>query len=356
MRAVELLDSFKAWKSEPPRRPKDKDYGHSTATTPCCGSRRSPSSLQLHKTPLSIAPIFAGQRAGTPRSWIFTSATLAVKNDFKHFTAQMGMTGEPAQTWPSPFNYERAGHPVRADRPAGTEHDGLHGRRGRHGAARDRSGRRAHLLPVHDDPRRQPRGRAPARGIRRARPGIPAVRAGRARPHRTARFLPQRRQCRAGRQPEFLGRRGRARRGAVAGHHRQAAVRAAGRPGAGGAHRSDGKEGHERLHAPHAAGSHHQPEAGRRPPDPRRRRPRRADAVRSARDQQALRPPHLAKPAAVQAHAGAGRGHRVLQEPGAAARRATADDRGADHGTITTLPVTLRAAMSFSACAVSASA
>ncbi|MES2901151.1 MAG: ATP-dependent DNA helicase [Pseudomonadota bacterium] len=66
-------------------------------------------SLQLHKTPLSIAPIFNNQREGTPRSWIFTSATLAVKNDFKHFSNQMGLTGEPAQTWPSPFNYEQQG-------------------------------------------------------------------------------------------------------------------------------------------------------------------------------------------------------------------------------------------------------
>ena len=66
-------------------------------------------SLQLHKTPLSIAPIFTNQREGTPRSWIFTSATLAVKNDFKHFSNQMGLTGEPAQTWPSPFNYEQQG-------------------------------------------------------------------------------------------------------------------------------------------------------------------------------------------------------------------------------------------------------
>jgi ATP-dependent DNA helicase DinG len=67
------------------------------------------SSLQLHKTPLSIAPIFTSQREGAPRSWIFTSATLAVKNDFKHFSAQMGLMGEPAQTWPSPFNYEEQG-------------------------------------------------------------------------------------------------------------------------------------------------------------------------------------------------------------------------------------------------------
>ena len=67
------------------------------------------SSLLLHKTPLSIAPIFTNQREGTPRSWIFTSATLAVKNDFKHFSNQMGLTGELAKTWPSPFNYEEQG-------------------------------------------------------------------------------------------------------------------------------------------------------------------------------------------------------------------------------------------------------
>ena len=67
------------------------------------------SSLHLHKTPLSIAPIFTNQREGTPRSWIFTSATLAVKNDFKHFSNQMGLTGELAKTWPSPFNYEEQG-------------------------------------------------------------------------------------------------------------------------------------------------------------------------------------------------------------------------------------------------------
>jgi ATP-dependent DNA helicase DinG len=63
----------------------------------------------LHKTPLSIAPIFSNQREGTPRTWIFTSATLAVKNDFKHFSNQMGLTGEPAMTWPSPFDYEQQG-------------------------------------------------------------------------------------------------------------------------------------------------------------------------------------------------------------------------------------------------------
>ncbi|GGI16144.1 helicase [Oxalicibacterium faecigallinarum] len=67
------------------------------------------SSLQLHRTPLSIAPIFNKQREGTARSWIFTSATLAVKNDFNHYNAQMGLWDEPSQSWPSPFDYEKQG-------------------------------------------------------------------------------------------------------------------------------------------------------------------------------------------------------------------------------------------------------
>ncbi|MBP0599612.1 ATP-dependent DNA helicase [Herbaspirillum sp. LeCh32-8] len=67
------------------------------------------SSLQLHRTPLSIAPIFNRQREGTPRSWIFTSATLAVKRDFNHYAAQMGLWNAPAQSWPSPFNYGEQG-------------------------------------------------------------------------------------------------------------------------------------------------------------------------------------------------------------------------------------------------------
>jgi ATP-dependent DNA helicase DinG len=103
VRAIELFEQFKAWKSEPK---KSKEVAGDDAVL---WVEAFSSSLQMHKTPLSIAPIFAGQRAGTPRSWIFTSATLAVKNDFKHFSAQMGMTGEPARTWPSPFDYQDQG-------------------------------------------------------------------------------------------------------------------------------------------------------------------------------------------------------------------------------------------------------
>ena len=67
------------------------------------------SSLQLHQTPLSIAPIFNKQREGAARTWIFTSATLAVKNDFSHYNAQMGLWDEPARSWSSPFDYAQQG-------------------------------------------------------------------------------------------------------------------------------------------------------------------------------------------------------------------------------------------------------
>nr|WP_229510724.1 MULTISPECIES: ATP-dependent DNA helicase [unclassified Massilia] len=102
VRAVELKASYDAWKADP----KAKVLEGEAAVL---WVEAFASSLQLHKTPLSIAPIFQNQREGTPRTWIFTSATLAVKNDFKHFADQMGLTGEPALTWPSPFNYGEQG-------------------------------------------------------------------------------------------------------------------------------------------------------------------------------------------------------------------------------------------------------
>ena len=65
--------------------------------------------LQLHRTPLSVAEVFDRERSGTPRAWIFTSATLAVKNDFDHFTAQLGLSSTDARSWPSPFDYGTQG-------------------------------------------------------------------------------------------------------------------------------------------------------------------------------------------------------------------------------------------------------
>ncbi len=63
-------------------------------------------SLQLNTTPLSIAEIFAKQIGGHPRAWIFTSATLAVKQDFSHYQAEMGLLDARTACWDSPFNYQ----------------------------------------------------------------------------------------------------------------------------------------------------------------------------------------------------------------------------------------------------------
>jgi ATP-dependent DNA helicase DinG len=60
---------------------------------------------QLHAAPLSIAEIFARQVADTARSWIFTSATLAVGGDFTHYQRELGLAHAATGCWDSPFNY-----------------------------------------------------------------------------------------------------------------------------------------------------------------------------------------------------------------------------------------------------------
>jgi ATP-dependent DNA helicase DinG len=62
-------------------------------------------SVQLHATPLSIAEGFGKQLNASPRAWIFTSATLAVKSDFSHYIGQMGLSNANTGYWESPFDY-----------------------------------------------------------------------------------------------------------------------------------------------------------------------------------------------------------------------------------------------------------
>ena len=103
LRALALLDQLTAWGKEAPANSEliDQDC--------VLWVEAFSSSLQLHRTPLSIAPIFNKQREDSSRAWIFTSATLAVKNDFSHYTEQMGLVDERAVSWPSPFNYAEQG-------------------------------------------------------------------------------------------------------------------------------------------------------------------------------------------------------------------------------------------------------
>jgi ATP-dependent DNA helicase DinG len=59
---------------------------------------------RLNITPLSSAELFARQMSDHPRAWIFTSATLAVGEDFGHFTRELGLQAD-ARRWASPFDF-----------------------------------------------------------------------------------------------------------------------------------------------------------------------------------------------------------------------------------------------------------
>ncbi len=260
-------------------------------------------SLQLNSTPLDVAEIFRKQIGGHPRAWIFTSATLAVQGQFNHYCSELGL-GEPdSNCWDSPFDY---GEQAVLYAPLGMpDPNAFHYTEAVVDAAFPvlraagggafflctslRAMRRTHELL---------QARLADEGL-----DMPLLVQGEGSEERTARTLPPPRQRRAGRQPELLGGRGRARRGAVAGRHRQAALRAARRPGARGTHRADEARGAQRFHGIPVAARRHQHQAGRRPADPRRARPRRADDLRSATHSKALRPPRVAKSAADEADA-----------------------------------------------------
>ncbi len=98
----------------------------------------SPLGVQLNRTPISVANVFKRQRLGLgaehqdgegtadsawpddaaeapgdrepcadmPRkTWVFTSATLAVRNDFSHFQQALGLDDAQCQSWSSPYDY-----------------------------------------------------------------------------------------------------------------------------------------------------------------------------------------------------------------------------------------------------------
>jgi ATP-dependent DNA helicase DinG len=64
-------------------------------------------SIQLHATPLSIAEVFSKQITAHVRSWVFTSATLSVNGDFRHYCGELGLDTAQTEAWPSPFDFEQ---------------------------------------------------------------------------------------------------------------------------------------------------------------------------------------------------------------------------------------------------------
>lgn len=113
-RARELQEVLKGWTTPPTEAERD------AASDAASAEKSDPNekvrwievfshTVQLHETPLSVAPIFAKQRAGVPRAWVFTSATLSVRGDFTHYAAQMGLNSRRSMTLPSPFDYGTQG-------------------------------------------------------------------------------------------------------------------------------------------------------------------------------------------------------------------------------------------------------
>ncbi|HEX4943130.1 MAG TPA: ATP-dependent DNA helicase, partial [Usitatibacteraceae bacterium] len=62
-------------------------------------------SAVLNRTPLDVGPIFAQQLAGEKRAWIFTSATLSVAGDFRHYQSELGLHEATTRHWESPYDF-----------------------------------------------------------------------------------------------------------------------------------------------------------------------------------------------------------------------------------------------------------
>jgi ATP-dependent DNA helicase DinG len=60
-------------------------------------------SIRLHLTPLDVSETLSRLINGNGQAWIFTSATLAVGDDFSHFTTRMGLGSAPGLTFASPY-------------------------------------------------------------------------------------------------------------------------------------------------------------------------------------------------------------------------------------------------------------
>ncbi|WP_127346941.1 ATP-dependent DNA helicase [Pseudidiomarina mangrovi] len=67
----------------------------------------TPRQFTLHQTPLSVADKFGGYLRASNMAWIFTSATLAVNEDFHHFTDQLGLHQPTTLCLPSPFDFQQ---------------------------------------------------------------------------------------------------------------------------------------------------------------------------------------------------------------------------------------------------------
>ncbi len=69
----------------------------------------NPRSLRINLTPLDVSATLNGLIDNGHQAWIFTSATLAVGEDFSHFASRMGLGDVRGLTFPSPYAVDQNG-------------------------------------------------------------------------------------------------------------------------------------------------------------------------------------------------------------------------------------------------------
>ncbi len=69
----------------------------------------NPRSIRLHLTPLDVADTLSSLINQGDQAWIFTSATLAVGDDFSHFTSRAGLGDAAGLRFPSPYALDANG-------------------------------------------------------------------------------------------------------------------------------------------------------------------------------------------------------------------------------------------------------
>ncbi|NIL93080.1 MAG: DEAD/DEAH box helicase [Woeseiaceae bacterium] len=69
----------------------------------------NPRSLRINLTPLDVSATLHGLIDTGHQAWVFTSATLAVGEDFSHFASRMGLGDVTGLTFPSPYAVDNNG-------------------------------------------------------------------------------------------------------------------------------------------------------------------------------------------------------------------------------------------------------
>ncbi|MGR3984933.1 MAG: ATP-dependent DNA helicase [Gammaproteobacteria bacterium] len=95
-RCLSLQDRFDTWRER-------RDSGLISWAAIGAGARH----VRFHATPLKVNARFAEMMDAHPAAWIFTSATLALGDDFSAFCEELGLHAADTRRWDSPYDYRR---------------------------------------------------------------------------------------------------------------------------------------------------------------------------------------------------------------------------------------------------------